>query len=104
LRSCLAHPRQGKFVLPGSASPAFISCLTLPFDYSIFKVQKSSYLFDKEEVTQWRFKRIKSDEAKQLMSIRQRTIEDWITKRILHPLKDVSVHPYWFGREEIESL
>ena len=63
-----------------------------------------TYLFDKEEIAQWRFERLKSDEAKQLLSIKQRTMEDWIAKGILHPLKDMSVHPYWFARQEIESL
>jgi hypothetical protein len=30
-------------VLPRSASPAFISCLALPSDHSIFKLQKLSF-------------------------------------------------------------
>ncbi len=63
-----------------------------------------TYLFDKEEIIQWRSKHVRSDEAKVLLNIRQRTMEDWIAKGILHPLKDMSVHPYWFARQEIESL
>jgi len=59
---------------------------------------------DKEAVTQWRFERIKSDEARQFLNIGQRTMEDWVAKGILHPLKEMSIHPYWFAREEIDVL
>jgi DNA-binding transcriptional MerR regulator len=59
------------------------------------------YRFDKQAVLRWRQERLVSSEARDLLGIKQRTMEAWIAKGRLKPLENMGQHPHWFAKEDI---